>query len=127
MPVGKVKWYSSEKGFGFVTTDDGQEIFLHATALPQGMNDVKPGTKLDFSIVDGRRGAQVLSSELIDTPPSVVKANRKPADDMVVIVEDVIKLLDGVSESLRRGKYPDDQHAQRTAKVLRAVADDLDV
>ncbi|MFT4186122.1 MAG: cold shock domain-containing protein [Micrococcaceae bacterium] len=127
MPVGRVKWYSSEKGFGFVTAEDGQEIFLHASALPEGIRDVKPGTKLDFSIVDGRRGAQVLSAELVDGHPSLVKSQRKPADDMAVIVEDLIKLLDNTSNSLRRGRYPDDKTSAKVASVLRAVADDLDI
>ena len=46
--------------------------------------------------------------------------------DMAVILEDLIKLLDGVSNSLRRGRYPDDKHARQIAAVLRAVAEDLD-
>ena len=44
---------------------------------------------------------------------------------MVVIVEDVIKLLDGVSNTLRRGKYPDKKTSAKVAAVLRAVADEL--
>ncbi|MFT4245124.1 MAG: cold shock domain-containing protein [Micrococcaceae bacterium] len=127
MPVGRVKWYSSEKGFGFVTAEDGQEIFLHASALPEGVRDVKPGTKLDFSIVDGRRGAQVLSAELVDGHPSLVKSQRKPAEDVAVIVEDLIKLLDNTSNSLRAGRYPDDKTSAKVASVLRAVANDLDI
>jgi len=51
---------------------------------------------------------------------------RKPADDMAVIVEDVIKLLDNVGNSLRRGRYPDKSTAAKTAAVLRAVATDLE-
>ena len=46
---------------------------------------------------------------------------------MAVIVEDLIKLLDGVGNQLRKGKYPSDSMAQKTATVLRAVADDLDI
>ena len=45
---------------------------------------------------------------------------------MAVIVEDVIKLLDGVGNSLRRGRYPDKAMASKTAAVLRAVAADLE-
>jgi CspA family cold shock protein len=46
---------------------------------------------------------------------------------MAIIIEDLIKLLDGVSGQLRRGRYPSDEMAHKTAAVLRAVADDLDV
>jgi CspA family cold shock protein len=45
---------------------------------------------------------------------------------MAVIVEDLIKLLDGVGNGLRRGRYPDRQVAKKAAAVLRAVADDLE-
>ena len=45
----------------------------------------------------------------------------------IVIVEDVIKLLDSVSESLRRGHYPDKGHGNKVAQVLRAVAADLEL
>ena len=51
---------------------------------------------------------------------------RKPAEDMAPVVEDLIKLLDNVSNSLRRGRYPDDQKSRAIAKVMRAVANDLD-
>ena len=63
---------------------------------------------------------------VLDPLPSVVRANRKPAEDMTVIVEDVIKVLDGVSNGLRRGRYPDRAAAGKVAAVLRAVADDFD-
>ena len=46
---------------------------------------------------------------------------------MAVITEDLIKLLDGISNGLRRGRYPEKKHAAKVAAVLRAVADDLDI
>ena len=126
MPTGIVKWYDSEKGFGFITADDGEDVFVHASTLPDGVPALRPGTKVDFGIVDGRRGKQALSVTILETP-SVAKGSRKPADDMAVIIEDVIKLLDGMSGQLRRGRYPSDDMARKGAAVLRAVADDLDV
>jgi CspA family cold shock protein len=126
VPTGKVKWYDSEKGFGFLATEEGDEVFLHASALPAGVESVKPGTRLEFGVADGKRGPQALSVRLLDAPVSVTKAVRKPADDMAVILEDLIKLLDGVSNSLRRGRYPDDKSSRNIAAMLRKVADDLD-
>ena len=58
---------------------------------------------------------------------TTMKGSRKPAGDLAGVVEDLIKLLDGVSAQLQRGKSPPDSMAQKTAAVLRAVADDLDV
>lgn len=127
MPTGKVKWFHTDKGFGFLATDDGDEVFVHASALPAGTTTLKPGSRVEFGIADGKRGPSALSLRLLDPPPSVVKGKRRAPDDLAPIVEDLIKLLDSLSNNLRRGRYPDDEHARRTAAVLRAVADDVDV
>lgn len=126
MPTGKVKWYDTDKGFGFLARDDGGDVFVHSSALPAGVPALKPGARVEFGVVEGRRGEQALTVTLLDPLPSVVAASRKPADDMAVIVEDLIKLLDGVGNVLRRGRYPDQSAARKTAAVLRAVADDLE-
>jgi CspA family cold shock protein len=129
VPTGKVKWYDADKGFGFLTRDDGGEVFVHSSALPAGVTSLKQGQRVEFGVVEGRRGQQALSVQVLETPPSVVKsvakAKRKKPDEMVPIVEDLIKLLDGVSEAYRRGKHPDPRDAKKIAAVLRAVADDL--
>ena len=49
---------------------------------------------MDYGVADGRRGPQALSVRVLDPVPSVARGQRKPADDMAVIVEDLIKLLD---------------------------------
>lgn len=126
MPTGKVKWYDPEKGFGFLVTESGDEVFCHSSALPPGVETLKAGTRVEFGVAEGRRGAQALQLRVLDPLPSVAKAHRKPPEDMTVIVEDLIKLLDNVSSSLRRGRYPDRQVAGKVATVLRAVADDLE-
>lgn len=126
MPTGKVKWFDAERGFGFIASDDGDEVFLHASALPAGSASPKPGTKVDFGVADGRRGPQALSVTVLDPLPSVVKAQRKPADDMAIIVEDLIKVLDAVGNGMRRGRYPEKAKATQVASLLRAVADDLE-
>ena len=130
VPTGKVKFFDADKGFGFLADDEGGDVFMHANALPEGVTTLRSGTRVEFGVVEGRRGAQALQVRVLDPAPSVVasqrQAHRKPAEDMIVIVEDLIKLLDGVSTSLRRGKYPDRTTARKVSQVLRAVANDLE-
>jgi len=125
MPTGKVKFYDQEKGFGFIASDEGDEVFLHASALPEG-SVIKAGTRLEFGVATGKRGAQALSVRILDAKPSLARANRKSADDMAIIVEDLVKLLDGIGGNLKRGRYPDAAHGAKIAAVLRRVADDLE-
>ena len=126
MPTGKVKWFSAEKGFGFLAREDGDDVFVHRDALPAGVTELKPGQKVEFGIVAGRRGDQALSVRLIDPVPSVAKAMRKKPDEMVVIVEDMIKLLDGLESTYRRDRHPDPKTTAKIATVLRRVADEIE-
>lgn len=130
MPTGKVKWYDAEKGFGFLSRDDGGDVFVHSSALPAGVEALKPGSRVEFGVAEGKRGEQALSVRLLDPLPSLAhaqaQAQRKKPDELVIIIEDVIKLLDGVSNGLRRDRYPDKATGRKLAAVLRAVADDLE-
>lgn len=127
MPTGKVRWYDVDKGFGFLATDDGEDVFVHASALPAGTTSLKQGARVEFGVVDGKRGKQALSVVVLEQPASIVKAGRKPAEDVAIILEDLIKLMDSASNQLRRGRYPTDDHCRKLAAVMRAVADDFDV
>jgi CspA family cold shock protein len=129
VPTGKVKWYDSDKGYGFLARDDGGEVFVHSTALPAGTTTLRQGQRVEFGVAEGRRGVQALQVRLLEPPPTVSpppKQSRKKPDEMTVIVEDLIKLLDGLSNTYRRGKHPDPKDAKKFATVLRAVADDIE-
>ncbi len=127
VPTGKVKWYDAEKGFGFVTQDGGEDVYIRKTALPQGVEALKAGQRLEFGVADGRRGPQALSVRLLDAPPSVAEARRRPAEELHGVIEDLIKLLEmKVQPNLRRGRYPDRRSSKPIAEALRAIARDLD-
>ena len=126
MPNGKVRFYDEEKGFGFIQGEDGQQVYLHASVIPEGA-EVRAGSRLEYSVADGRRGPQALSVRVLDAPPRLARRNRKSADEMSIIIEDLVKLLDGIGGRLKAGQYPERQASRQVATMLRRVADDFDV
>lgn len=62
---GRVKWFNAEKGFGFIEREDGDDVFVHFSAIQQdGYKSLEEGQQVEFDIVDGARGPQA---------PNVVK------------------------------------------------------
>jgi CspA family cold shock protein len=122
MPIGRVKWFSLEKGFGFISSEEGEDVYLASDALPAGVNTVKPGTKLEFGVAEGRKGPQALSVRIIDEPASGVANTRINADDLATIIEDTIKMLDKVGNGLRHGRHPSGAEAERLGRVLKGIA-----
>jgi len=57
--TGTVKWFSSEKGFGFITREDGPDVFVHFSALQgDGYRNLEENQKVEFEVVQGPKGAQ---------------------------------------------------------------------
>jgi cold shock protein len=130
VPTGKVKWYDAEKGFGFLARDDGGEVFVHSSALPEGTTSLGKGQRVEFGIVEGRKGAQALQVRLLEAPPNVAaavaKQSRKKPDELIPIIEDLMKLLDDISDAYRRGKHPDAKESRQIGTLLRKVAEDIE-
>ncbi|WP_300767397.1 cold shock domain-containing protein [uncultured Bifidobacterium sp.] len=127
MPSGRVRWYDADKGYGFIADESGHDVFMPAASLTDAGTPPRKGSRVEFSVVDGRRGPQALDVRVLGSRPSMVRATRPKPDDMVAIVEDLIKLLDGAGAGLRRHHYPAPAESRKLASVLRAVADDFDV
>ncbi|MBS4103249.1 cold-shock protein [Tsukamurella paurometabola] len=138
MPTGKVKWYDTDKGFGFLSQEGGEDVYVRSSALPDGTDGLKQGQRVEFSMAAGRRGPQALTVTVLEPAPSVSRgaaaqrgrrpaANRRPADELHGMIEDMIQLLDvGVQSELRKGRYPDRKASEQIAKVLREIARELD-
>ena len=134
MPDGKVKWYDAEKGFGFLSQDEGEDVYVRSSALPAGVEGLKAGQRVEFGLASGRRGPQALSVKLIDPPPTLSSRPRREgpaehkhsADELHGMVEDMITLLETtVQPELRKGRYPDRKTARKVSEVVKAVASEL--
>ncbi len=135
MPTGKVKWYDSDKGFGFLAQDEGEDVYVRSSALPDGVESLKAGQRVEFDMATGRRGPQALRVQVLEPAPSVSRGrqqrreggHRRSPDELHGMVEDMITLLEAtVQPDLRKGRYPDRKTAQRISEVVRAVARELE-
>ncbi len=136
VPTGKVKWYDVDKGFGFLSQEEGEDVYVRSSALPAGVEGLKAGQRVEFGMAAGRRGPQALSLKVLEPAPSVRQntANRREPverkhtpDELHGMVEDMITLLEAtIQPELRKGKYPDRKTAQKISEVVRAVARELD-
>ena len=130
MARGKVKWYDAEKGFGFLSQDEGEDVYVRSDALAEGVDTLHPRQRVEFDMVSGRRGPQALRVEVLEIPgkPAVAGRSRssRTPDQLHGMIEDMITLLDSsVQSELRRGRMPDAKVSARVAEVLRAVAGEL--
>jgi len=57
MPTGTVKWFNDKKGFGFISIEGGEDVFVHHTSIEsEGFRTLEEGDKVDFEIVQGEKG-----------------------------------------------------------------------
>ena len=66
MMTGKVKWFNAEKGFGFIEREDGDDVFVHFSAIQsEGFKSLEEGQKVTFDIEEGQRGLQAANVQKI--------------------------------------------------------------
>ncbi|CCU77943.1 MULTISPECIES: cold-shock protein [Halanaerobium] len=64
--TGKVKWFDEKKGYGFIEREDGDDVFVHFSALQQeGFKTLEEGQEVEFEIVEGDRGPQAENVDVI--------------------------------------------------------------
>ena len=66
MPRGKVKWFNSKKGFGFIEREEGDDVFVHYSAIQtEGFRSLDEGQEVEFEVVDGPKGLQASNVEIV--------------------------------------------------------------
>lgn len=59
MPQGTVKWFNPEKGYGFIRRDDGEDVFVHYSAIQgEGFRSLEEGQRVEFEVTEGKKGPQ---------------------------------------------------------------------
>ena len=62
MANGTVKWFNATKGFGFITSEDGQDLFVHFSSIQSdGFKSLDEGQKVEFDVEEGQRGPQAVN------------------------------------------------------------------
>ncbi|MCK4773119.1 MAG: cold shock domain-containing protein, partial [Candidatus Latescibacteria bacterium] len=81
MPIGTVKWFNNQKGYGFISQEDGPDVFAHYTAITgDGFRSLREGEEVEFEITEGPKGPQAAN---------IVRKGFKPAEDSVEVEEEV--------------------------------------
>ena len=127
MPVGTVKWYDAERGFGFVSNPGEEDCFVGKQVLPKGVTELHQGQRIEFDFAAGRKGPQALRVKVLETSRRRPQHTYKP-EELNGIISDMVTMLEGtVQPSLLKGHYPDRKVGEQVAKILRAVAKELEI
>lgn len=128
VPIGKVKWYDAERGYGFVSNPGNEDCYVSKQVLPDGVEELHQGQRIDFDFAAGRRGPQALRVKILDTSRVSKKPQHKyEPEKLHGMVSDLVTLLESkVQPLLRSGRYPDRKTGHQVAEILRAVAKELD-
>ena len=66
MNKGTVKWFSNQKGYGFITAEDGHDVFVHYSGLNmEGFKSLEEGAAVEFDITDGAKGPQAVNVTVV--------------------------------------------------------------
>jgi len=66
MAHGKVKWFSNQKGYGFISQDSGKDVFVHFSGIvSEGYKSLKEGQEVEFEVVQGTKGEQAANVKIL--------------------------------------------------------------
>lgn len=124
MPLGKVKWFDADKGFGFASNPGDDDVFISRSVLPEGVTELYHGQRIEFDFAAGRKGPQALRVKLIDQPKK--PQHKYQPDQLHGMISDIMTVMENkIQPDLRAGRFPDRKTAREVAEILRAIAAEL--
>ncbi|HRW35918.1 MAG: cold-shock protein [Thermotogota bacterium] len=67
MVKGTVKWFNTQKGYGFITKEDGEDVFVHYSAIKtEGFKNLEEGQKVEFEVQEGSKGPQAAEVSVVE-------------------------------------------------------------
>lgn len=127
MPIGKVKWYDTDRGFGFVSNPGDEDVYVGKQVLPEGVDELVAGQRIEFDFAAGRRGPQALRVKVLAAPRSRRPQHKYKPEQLDSMISDLVSMMEvRIQPDLRAGRYPDRKQGRQVAEILRAVAKELD-
>ncbi len=128
MPTGKVRWYDPERGFGFVSNPGEEDVFVGQAVLPEGVEELTKGQRIEYEVFAGRRGPQASNITILDEGPRRARPQHKyTTEQLNSMVQDVVTMLDTrVQPGLEAGRRPDRKEGKQIAEILRTIARELE-
>jgi cold shock protein len=118
VPQGKVKWFSTEKAYGFIEQDNDNDIFVHVTGLAEGVTAIDKDMVVEYEVEQGRKGPQATKVRPV-TSAAPAAAAEAPADEDVEVAGEEVEAADEDVEAADEDVEAADEDAE--------VADDEDV
>lgn len=127
MPIGKVKWYDTDRGFGFVSNPGDEDVYVGKQVLPEGVDELVAGQRIEFDFAAGRRGPQALRVKVLEAPRSRRPQHKYKPEQLDSMISDLVSMMEvRIQPDLRAGRYPERKQGRQVAEILRAVAKELD-
>ena len=96
MPQGKVKWFSSEKAFGFIEQDNDNDIFVHVTGLADGVTAIDKDMLVEYEVEQGRKGPQAVNVKPAAAAAPAAKVEVEEEVEVEVEVEEEVEVAEEV-------------------------------
>ena len=137
MPTGKVKWYDPDRGFGFVSNPDGEDVYVGSQVLPEGVTELHKGQRLEYDFAEARKGPQAMRVSVLDDGParsagrsgarSGGRSHQYSPEKLSELVQDTVTLMESrILPGLAAGRRPDRKEGRQVAEILRTIARELD-